>query len=177
MKIDLLRLDELRDSARALTKQEFTEQYPGVFLLAMGLLSSRPLESKSPGTVAVVFEGTLRHKVQSHPLAGLAFFLRPGPKQVSVVLGRASECELTIPDKSVSERHCRIQVTDEGVQAVDLSSTNGTKINLTRLIPDQPALLGDEDILTLGRYSFQVLISATCYAALRLLDTIENEQE
>jgi hypothetical protein len=177
MKIDLFPLDELREFARTMNKQEFMDQYPGVFLLAMGLLSSRPLEPKSPGTLPFVFDGVLRHKVESHPLAGLAFFLRSSQEQFSVVLGRASDCELTVPDKSVSERHCRLQVTDQGVQVVDLNSRNGTTINLARLAPDQPNLLGDEDILTLGRYSFQIMSAATCHAALRLLDTIENEQE
>jgi hypothetical protein len=178
MKIELVQLTDLRQRAAAATKAAFVEEYPGVFLAAMGLLSAQFLVGKGAGTVGLAFGARLRHQVgETHPLAGLAFFLRSSRKPISVVLGRGVDSDLTIPDPSVSERHCRIQVGDEGVQVVDLGSTNGTNINLARLVPDQAALLGDEDILTVGRYSFQVLCAATCHAALRLLETIADLDE
>jgi hypothetical protein len=174
MKVELLRLDDLRGRAAAESKEAFVAELPGVFLVAMGLLAAQPLGGKGPNTVSMAFGDRLRHQVQSHPLAGLAFLLRSGPARLSVLLGRDPECDLTIPDPSVSEQHCRIQIGERGVEAVDLGSTNGTNINLGRLTANEPALLGDEDILTLGRYSFQVLSSATCYAALRLLETMSK---
>ena len=172
MKVELHSLVELRQCAAAITKEAFVGDYPGVFLVAMGLLSSQPLGGKGSGTLALAFGDRLRHEVQSHPLAGLAFFLRSSRDPHPILLGRTAGCDLTIPDPSVSEQHCRIQIAERGVEAVDLSSTNGTSINLTRLTAGEPAVLGDEDILTLGRYSFQVLSSATCHAALRLLETM-----
>ena len=178
MRIELLRLTDLRLRVAAATRAEFAEEYPGVFLAAMGLLSAQFLVGKRAGTVGLAFDGRLRHQTgESHPLAGLAFFLRSSPSSTSVVLGRGTDCDLTIPDASVSETHCRIEVGDEGVQVVDLGSTNGTSINLTRLVANEAALLGDEDILTVGRYSFQVLSAATCHAALRLLETLAETDE
>jgi predicted component of type VI protein secretion system len=127
-------------------------------------------------TSALVFGEHLRHdpKAAAHPLAGHAFFLRAGGDQNEVLLGRAPECDLTIPDASVSERHCKIVLTEEGVAAIDLESRNGTSINLTRLLAGKSELLADEDMLTLGRYSFQVMSSATLHAALTLLDTLAS---
>jgi hypothetical protein len=174
MQVELLSLADLRERVTATTKDDFVEQYPGIFLMAMGVLASQVMGNR-PGTIALSFGERLRHEVgQAHPLAGLAFFVRPGEGPPSVVLGRSATCDLTIPDQSVSERHCRLQVTDRGVEAVDLGSTNGTNINLTRLVPDSGELLGDEDMLTLGRYSFQVLSSSTFYAAMRLLETMDK---
>jgi hypothetical protein len=175
MRIELLSLAELRERISSLEKEQFVAQYPGIFLMAMGLLAVQVMTGRGPGTIAMSFGARLRHEVgQAHPLAGLTFFLRSDKGPPSAVLGRSPDCDLTIPDPSVSERHCRLQVTERGVEAVDLGSTNGTSINLTRLKTDEGALLGDEDMLTLGRYSFQVLSSATFFAAMRLLEAMEK---
>ena len=56
--------------------------------------------------------------------------------------------------------------------AIDVGSTNGTTVNLERLEPMRPKVLADEDILTLGRYSFQLLSAATMYSELALLDAM-----
>jgi Domain of unknown function (DUF1707)/FHA domain len=44
-------------------------------------------------------------------------------------IGRASGCDLTIADRTVSRVHARLERTAEGWLLTDLSSTNGTRVN------------------------------------------------
>ena len=48
--------------------------------------------------------------------------LRPG----QLFLGRGPANDIQLDDPSVSERHCRIMVSDGWLQVEDLGSTNGT---------------------------------------------------
>ena len=57
------------------------------------------------------------------------------PPKSSVVLGRGTECDLTIDDESISRAHARITRTTE-VTIEDLGSTNGTKVGGHRLEPN-----------------------------------------
>ena len=45
------------------------------------------------------------------------------------VVGRKPENDVCIADPSVSSRHARITITDDGVELVDLGSTNGTRVD------------------------------------------------
>ena len=67
---------------------------------------------------------------------------------VVVTLGRAPECELCLPDHSVSRRHCRIEPAGESFALVDLESTNRTFLNGQAI---QRATLRDGDRIELGR--------------------------
>ncbi len=51
--------------------------------------------------------------------------LKPGENS----FGRGDATDFTIPDPSVSTRHCRVLVADDGVILQDLGSTNGTSVN------------------------------------------------
>jgi hypothetical protein len=44
-------------------------------------------------------------------------------------IGRASDCDLTIADLTVSRMHARLERSAEGWLLTDLSSTNGTRVN------------------------------------------------
>src|SRR5205085_12003827 len=55
--------------------------------------------------------------------------LRPG---VSTI-GRASDCEVLVPDQLVSGRHAQITLSDDGrLRVQDLGSRNGTYVNGVR---------------------------------------------
>lgn len=51
----------------------------------------------------------------------------------------------------VSKQHVRIQDIGNGYQITDLGSTNGTRVNEERLIPNQPVFLPNGSRLRLGR--------------------------
>ena len=67
------------------------------------------------------------------------------------LIGRVEECDICIPDPTVSTRHCVLNRKDEGgYEVVDQGSTNGTRVNGQRLEPEQPRVLVNSDILQVG---------------------------
>ncbi|MFN2537303.1 MAG: FhaA domain-containing protein [Mycobacteriales bacterium] len=111
------------------------------------------------GPVEVEFQetddlATGAFQVRSAVIAGEA--AEPAPEQAclevgtrsvpitgTVVLGRGLEADVQIPDTGVSRRHAQI----DGNRISDLGSTNGTRVNGTRITE---AELQDGDRITLG---------------------------
>ncbi len=85
-----------------------------------------------------------------------------------ITLGRAIEGQPIIPDldltpyngyeKGVSRLHASIRIDGNHVTVTDLGSANGTRINGTKLNPNQPQAVIHGDLLTLGKLQTQVLI-------------------
>jgi hypothetical protein len=83
------------------------------------------------------------------------------PLSKEVVLGRLDASQAVFPDvdltneqgseKGVSRRHARITRREDQVFIEDLNSLNGTFLNATRLVPELPYPLKDEDQVQLGR--------------------------
>ncbi len=53
----------------------------------------------------------------------------------AIVIGRSVECDMVIDHPHVSKNHCRVQLTENGVEVIDLRSTNGTFLGDRRLPP------------------------------------------
>jgi pSer/pThr/pTyr-binding forkhead associated (FHA) protein len=69
-----------------------------------------------------------------------------------VTLGRRHGNGIVLQgDAYVSGLHGQLLYKNEQFSYIDLGSTNGSLLNNQRLAPDQPALLSDGDLLTLGR--------------------------
>lgn len=68
---------------------------------------------------------TFRLTVESGPFVGLAFKLTPP----SVSVGRNPDADIAISDATVSWEHCRLTPHGAAWTAMDLGSTNGTKID------------------------------------------------
>lgn len=83
----------------------------------------------------------------------LRFQLEPGRQ---LTLGRSPQCELIVPDPSVSRRHAELEATPAGVQVRDLASANGTLRNGSRTTT---AVAVENDIVTFGGISFRVLVA------------------
>jgi hypothetical protein len=183
MEVRLLTLDSLRGDLKSFDRPAFEDRYPGAFLLALGYLTvaevrrgRRSMSREIDVTSTFTFGEKLRHgagpaaPAPQHPLAGCTFYLRPGEDiDKAVIVGRSPGCDITIPETGVSEHHCRIELREQGVVVIDTDSTNGTTINLERLEPQEPKVLADEDILSIGRYSFQMLSSRTFHAEMQLV--------
>ncbi|HLV36707.1 MAG TPA: FHA domain-containing protein [Spirillospora sp.] len=86
------------------------------------------------------------------------------------IIGRADDDRLRQPDidlnlyqayeHGVSTLHAVIELTDEGVQIVDIGSTNGTWVNGRRLVPNQLYPLNDDDEIRFGRLVTHIHISS-----------------
>ncbi len=70
-----------------------------------------------------------------------------------VVVGRREDCDLRLEHKSVSKIHCVLVKTDGLLLLRDLGSTNGTRVNGTRV---RRAALLPNDQLSIASYKFRV---------------------
>ena len=74
----------------------------------------------------------------------------------TATLGRGEDCDLQVPLLSVSRRHCELGLTDQGIKAKDLGSSNGTYVNNKRISGEVVLKAGDR--LAVGPVVFTVQI-------------------
>jgi sigma-B regulation protein RsbU (phosphoserine phosphatase) len=68
-----------------------------------------------------------------------------------LLIGRARECDIILPDVLLSRRHAEIIRTPEGWAVLDLGSMNGTRLNGVRLEGER--LLRDGDTISLADWN------------------------
>ena len=73
------------------------------------------------------------------------------------IIGRSTQCDLVIEQRSVSRRHAKIAVTKSGVRVSDLGSRNGSWVDGKRILrrsvaigPGQELRLGDVIFVFVG---------------------------
>ncbi|MBW6465221.1 MAG: FHA domain-containing protein [Brevefilum sp.] len=102
---------------------------------------------------------------QSEPVAS-TIFLRSSINQdpiemdfskPEIILGRDPDCEFTIPDETISLRHCKLSYHHKQWWANDLNSTNGTFLNQDLI--ESAVILTNGDVLRLGNVSIIVQIN------------------
>ena len=71
-----------------------------------------------------------------------------------VLIGRDADCDVELPDDSVSRRHALLRPSAGGFVAIDLGSTNGTYVNDTRI---EMHALEPSDRLRFGNQIFKYL--------------------
>lgn len=76
-------------------------------------------------------------------------------KHPKTIIGRHTECQIRIPDVSVSRQHCEISVADGRVVIRDLGSSNGTYVNRRRISSTE---LAPADLVNVGKFVFAVRI-------------------
>jgi pSer/pThr/pTyr-binding forkhead associated (FHA) protein len=80
-----------------------------------------------------------------------------------VVVGRREDCDLRLEHKSVSKIHCVLVKTDGLLMLRDLGSTNGTRVNGTRV---RRAALLPNDQVSIASYKFRVQLGPEAAAPL-----------
>jgi len=83
-------------------------------------------------------------------------------------LGRATEGQPILPDvdlapydaysQGVSRFHASLKIVSQRISIVDLGSSNGTRVNGQKIVPNVDYPLSHGDILALGKFKIQVLI-------------------
>lgn len=66
-------------------------------------------------------------------------------KGEDLLIGRAPDCDVILPDRQVSRHHARISRSDGGYVVEDLGSKNGTHVNGSAI--EGPAVLQDGDVI------------------------------
>jgi pSer/pThr/pTyr-binding forkhead associated (FHA) protein len=73
------------------------------------------------------------------------------------IIGRASDCDVTVESAAASRHHARVSVSPSGVTIEDLGSKNGIFVNLrpvrgrTELHPGDTVQVGDTDLKLVTR--------------------------
>jgi predicted component of type VI protein secretion system len=70
-----------------------------------------------------------------------------------VLIGRHQECDIQIPSRKISRRHCCIAMIEDHLVVRDLGSTNGIRINGIKVVEGN---LQHHDELTIGNMRYQV---------------------
>jgi len=70
---------------------------------------------------------------------GFIFYL----EKAESLIGRMEDCDVILPDASISSHHCKLQQDRNHIRVLDLGSTNGTRIN-GQLIDEGILQVGDE---------------------------------
>ena len=92
-----------------------------------------------------------------------------------LLVGRHQECDVQIPSRKISRRHCCIAQVHDYVVVKDLFSTNGVRINGTR-VKEGSLHAGDE--LTIGNYKYKVQIDVSSgHAPLAKFPAVEAPQQ
>jgi transcriptional regulator with GAF, ATPase, and Fis domain len=100
-------------------------------------------EGASAGLVATVLSGTSKGTTRT---VGLR-----------MKIGKAPDNDLILADDTVSRHHCELVRTSQGVQVKDLGSTNGTKVDGTRI---HEAMVMPGSVLKVGEVEISVRPSA-----------------
>jgi transcriptional regulator with GAF, ATPase, and Fis domain len=100
-------------------------------------------EGASAGLVATVLSGTSKGTTRT---VGLR-----------MKIGKAPDNDLVLADDTVSRHHCELVRTSQGVQVKDLGSTNGTKVDGTRI---HEAMVMPGSVLKVGEVEISVRPSA-----------------
>src|SRR5437870_4969401 len=91
------------------------------------------------GLVAVILSG--QHKGHTHPLGG------------QTRIGKAPDNDLVLTDDTVSRHHCELLRAPDGVHVRDLDSTNGTRVDGTRI---REAVLHAGQVLKVGEVEISI---------------------
>jgi hypothetical protein len=111
---------------------------------------------ESAGAETTVMADTSGWRIQQVSLLNRVFAVSRGPFATArpVVLGRTDTADISIPDDSVSKKHCLFEANADAMIVTDCGSTNGTAVNDVALAPNQPHPLKGGDTLTTGHFSF-----------------------
>jgi pSer/pThr/pTyr-binding forkhead associated (FHA) protein len=77
---------------------------------------------------------------------------RVAPGTIKTV-GRAPRADFIVDAALVSRLHCRLEVTEDRIDVIDLESTNGTYVNGQRV---DRARVRSGDLLQIGRVALKV---------------------
>lgn len=90
--------------------------------------------------------------LRSTPDAPAPFLFRL-PSGAIKTVGRAPRADMIVDAALVSRLHCRLEASDQHIEVIDLSSTNGTFVNDERI---ERASVSDGDRLRIGRVELTI---------------------
>jgi hypothetical protein len=148
-----LPLESFRGDAQALSPEGFAERHGAVFLL---LTAVRPRSSNSTSATFLELLGDDDPAGNTSSLSVLVYPLRSAVHIVT--LGRAPQCDVVIPDRSISRSHAFLKRGPQGgFLLLDAGSSNGTLVNGANVLAKgagAPTPVKPGDTVRLGRLEF-----------------------
>jgi hypothetical protein len=120
--------------------------------------------SRSQG-VSISASESLKHAI--YPMVKGEY---PATPRGAFYIGRINGNDMIMPDYAISKRHAIIDIEDGAYYIRDTGSTNGTKLNGSRL-SKKPTQLRDKDVVSFARYEFTFLYPKSLYKMLRDVST------
>lgn len=99
------------------------------------------------------------------------FWLEPGHE---LLVGRASQCDIRLPDATISRQHFRLRSTEEGCVVIDLGSRLGISVNDVAAQKDSLVPLLPGDLIACGPW---ILRTGTRSGAPVSMQTIDDSVE
>ena len=147
-------LDEYLRELKRDGEAEFRSRYSVPVLIVTK--AGGELQDRSAADEVTVMASSSGWRLQELSLLNRVFpvvkgaFAPPGP----VTLGRSDSSDVSVPEESISKRHCIFEPTAEGLRVVDSGSTNGTSVSGKALAPHEPHPLIGGETLDIGNFSF-----------------------
>ncbi len=174
-----LTLPQLVTETKSMTRADFLKTHRNPLIVAMGVLNTEEIRARCGSTteLSVAKPATHNPKVP-HPLAGRVYFIPSSSRPSgSLLFGREEPADIVIPDETISTRHCAVTWDSQEVSIADVGSTNGTLVNLRPLRSNRPTELLNEDIITVGRHSFQYYLPVHFFRVLEGLGAPPNSPD
>ena len=124
------------------------------------LNSTQIFEPSKSQSSSISASESLKHAV--YPLVKGEY---PATPHGSFYIGRINGNDMIMPDYAISKRHAIIDIEDGNYYIRDAGSTNGTKLNGTRL-GKKRVRLKDKDVIGFARYEFTFLYPKSLYEML-----------
>ena len=129
------------------------------------LNSTQIFEPSKSMSSSISASESLKHAV--YPLVKGEY---PATPHGAFYIGRINGNDMIMPDYAISKRHSIIDVEDGSYYLRDAGSTNGTKLNGTRL-GKKRVRLKDKDVIGFARYEFTFLYPKSLFKMLREANT------
>jgi hypothetical protein len=163
-------VDAYADSADRLTRREFTEKFPMLFLIkrpsgaaaSMGPITFRTQALTLNADGLLADNGPFIEGFWVWPL--LKKRGNPFPDRIS--LGRANNCDVVFRLSYVSKLHAHVMLDDNHASIADQGSANGTEVNGQALAPHSVVKLEPGDTIKLGALELNLLDAGGLYDVL-----------
>jgi hypothetical protein len=155
-------LARLLSEARRVSASQFRLVHTQPFLVPIGYRAGA-VETRADRTAIMHQDDSGKVALFGpHPLAGQVVVLDPDEGR-PFTIGRGADASLLLSDDAISVVHAELRVSLFGITVEDFCSTNGTRLN-DRVLPARVATaVEDGDVLTFGRYRFQLFTAVSLY--------------
>lgn len=142
-------IDQYGDELQRIGEESFRRLYPWPNLVVIGMAGDLGGSRASGTSIINVANGILERGT----ITGRVFSLmkpRDAPRG-PITIGRTADCDIVIPEYSISRKHCYISQMDGLYRITDCGSANGTVVDGVTIGKNLPYKLRGGECLTLGR--------------------------